>query len=82
MVAAGVLVIRSLVVSGRHAPNSFVVVVVCSWVEYQQAYRLNPAHGNPEDSMCSWVVCGGGVVAHCWVVDQQAQHVCPWWVGP
>lgn len=40
--------------------------------------RTSPRTREPLGSICPWVVCGGGVVAHCWVVDQQAQH--PWWV--
>ena len=57
MVAPGVLVFRSLVVSGRHASPRFVVVVVCSWVEYQQAYARAPAHGNPLDQyVLGWCV--------------------------
>ena len=40
-----------LVISGRHAPDSFVVVVVCSWVEYQQAYIRSPHTGTFTTSM-------------------------------
>ena len=52
--------------------------------------HANPAHGNPTTSGCGWCVVVV-VVAHCWVVDQQAQcsdesvgrsvRIGRWWCG-
>ena len=52
--------------------------------------HANPAHGNPTTQCCGWCVVVV-VVAHCWVVDQQAQcsdesadrsvRIGRWWCG-